>query len=212
MQTFLQICAEVGVPISEEKTEWSLTRIVFLGVLLDGVWMFLAIPDENCRKAINLLCCIIDKKKCTVRELQSLCGYLNFLNKAIYPGRVFMRRMYAKYAHLCITEKNWQSRKEPKCQIQQNETDIKLKPHHHIKLDAEFKADCKVWLQFLTDINLSESVNRPMVDIDQFSSSQQIRFYTDASAAKNLGYGCILNKIGLLESGNLTLFKTLNQA
>ena len=34
----------------------------------------------------------------------------------------------------------------------------KLKQHHHVCLDAEFKADCKVWLEFLTNINLNKVV------------------------------------------------------
>ena len=29
-----------------------------------------------------------------------LCGYLNFLNKAVHPGRMFTRRMYMKYSKI----------------------------------------------------------------------------------------------------------------
>ena len=68
----------------------------------------------------------------------------------------------------------------------------KLKQHHHVKLSKEFKADCKVWLHFLNS-NLGEVVNRPMVDIlGTIQTSDEIAFYSDASAAKNLGFGCVL--------------------
>ena len=72
--------------------------MIFLGIILDGVFMLLAIPDEKRTKAVYLLNKMKDKKKATVRDLQVLCGYLNFLKKAIHPGRAFTRRMYAKYA------------------------------------------------------------------------------------------------------------------
>ena len=38
------------------------------------------------------------KKKATVKDLQSLCGILNFLGRVVFPGRTFTRRMYSKYA------------------------------------------------------------------------------------------------------------------
>ena len=40
-----------------------------------------------------------NKKKATIKELQLLCGYLNFLAKAIVPGRTFIRKMYSKFAN-----------------------------------------------------------------------------------------------------------------
>ena len=41
---------------------------------------------------------MIEQKKCTVRQVQCLTGLLNFLNKAIVPGRAFTHRMYTKIA------------------------------------------------------------------------------------------------------------------
>ena len=95
-----------------------------------------------------------------------------------------MRRMYAKYLVL------W----DKKCKKTKLEAKFKYKPYHHIKLDAEFKADCKIWLEFLSHENLKSVVNRPMIDIDIFTTSKEICFYSDASAVKNLGFGCIYNK------------------
>ena len=182
---FLNICQQIGVPIANDKTVWATTSLVFLGILLNGINMTLGIPEEKRTKAIYLLNKIIHKKKTTVKEIQSLCGYLNFLNHAIFPGRVFMRRMYAKYAHLCNKKQN---------NINTEVTltaNTNLKPYHHIRIDSEFKADCRIWVKFLDDTPLAQVVCCPMLDIDANLTDNQIEFYTDASATISLGYGCV---------------------
>ena len=175
------MCRDLGISIAEEKTEWADVLVTFLGILLDGKSMTLCLPIKKKEKAIKALEQFIHKKKATIQEMQELCGYLNFLCKAIFPGRLFMRRMYAKYS--------------------QNLTgNTKLKPYHHVRLDAEFKADCKVWLNFLDDSSsLSSLVNRPMVDIlAPAVTAKEIGFLSDASTAKNLGFGCILTILTIL--------------
>ena len=72
-----------------DKTEWASLRTVFLGILLDSQFMCLAIPEDKRIRAISMIQQFLDRKKATVKELQQLCGYLNFLNKAIYLGRAF---------------------------------------------------------------------------------------------------------------------------
>ena len=44
---FIELCNWINCPISQEKTEWATNRIVFLGILLDGISMRLVIPEEN---------------------------------------------------------------------------------------------------------------------------------------------------------------------
>ena len=100
MREFILLCDELGIPIAEDKTEWATLRVIFLGILLDGISLTLGILLEKRTHALNLLYGMIHKKKAIVRDLQSLCGYLNFLNKAIFPGRVFTRRMYAKFSNV----------------------------------------------------------------------------------------------------------------
>ena len=105
MENFLELCHEVGFPISLDKTHWAALRIVFLGILLDGKFLTLSIPLEKRICEQHLIEKFIHKRKATVRELQQLCGYLNFLNRAVFPGRVFTRRMYAKYTEICNIKK-----------------------------------------------------------------------------------------------------------
>ena len=47
IQTFLDICSDIGVPIASEKTVWADSIIEFLGILLDGIRMILGIPEEK---------------------------------------------------------------------------------------------------------------------------------------------------------------------
>ena len=186
---FLHICSQVGVPIADDKTVWGCEWIIFLRILLDGKHMVLRIPMEKRDRAIKMLKNFIQKRKATIKELQELCGYLNFLCKAVFPGRPFLRRMYAKYSKIIKIPTD---RREPKALMIM---DGKLRPHHHVHLDQEFKSDCQVWLDFLDESSqLSKIVNRPMIDLlDASVTNEQICFYSDASAGVKLGYGCLLN-------------------
>ena len=105
MSVFLDMCQQIGVPSAPEKTEWACTIITFLGILLDGRYHVLAVPEQKRTKALNQLCSLIDKKKATVKELECLAGLLNFLHRAIVPGRAFTRRMYSKFAGVISYDK-----------------------------------------------------------------------------------------------------------
>ena len=98
IKEFLNICAEINVPIAVNKTVWSTEIITFLGILLDGKARQLRIPQEKRIKALNLLEHVMAKRSARVEELEKLSGYLNFLNRAIHPGRAFTRRMYSKFS------------------------------------------------------------------------------------------------------------------
>ena len=172
MKQFLNVCFELGVPIAQEKTEWGSEVIVFLGILLNGSTWTLAIPEDKHLKAVNLLSKLLAKRKATVEEIQKLVGFLNFLGRAIYPGRVFTRCMYAKFAGPQFT---------------------KLKKYHHIKLDAEFKEDCTVWLQFLEDEDWNRVAQRLFIDLNHTETARTLCFYTDASGNSELGMGCRFN-------------------
>ena len=44
---FKQLCHRLGMPLAEEKLVWGMTQIVFLGILLDGKYYWLAVPEEK---------------------------------------------------------------------------------------------------------------------------------------------------------------------
>ena len=133
IEQFLLLSRMIGLPINMSKTEWATQIIVFLGILLNGVSLTISVPEDKRRKAVDLLENLIAAKRTTVKQLQVLCGYLNFLCRAVYPGRAFLRQMYAKYT---VPELGYQMK-------------FILKPHHHVRLDKEFKLDASVWVEFL---------------------------------------------------------------
>ena len=181
IEKFVKLCDQLGTPVSMEKTEWASDRTIFLGILLDGRYLVLVVPEEKRRVATMLLEEFKAKKKATVKDLQKLCGYLNFLCKTIFPGWTFVRRMYAKYG--AVVNLNGSAPK--------NQYEYKLKQHHHVKLDPKFKADCEVWLSFLNNSELP-TLCRQMVDVNEKEmdlSSVEIGFTSDASATEDLGFG-----------------------
>ena len=175
INSFLSLCKEIGVLVAQEKTVWATTLIVFLGILLNGNQLTLSIPLEKKQKALQLLRDITATHKTTIKQIQILTGYLNFLTKAIFPGRTFTRRMYAK----CLA-------------LEFSKSGKKLKQHHHITIDSEFRFDCKIWETFLTHYQQS-AVCRPMIDMDKSITAEQLQFFSDASAAETLGFGAVFN-------------------
>ena len=144
-------------------------KIIFLGIVLDGRHLTLTIPEDKRIKAINMLKWVIDAKKVTILTVQRLTGTLNFLTKAIVPGRTFLHRMYDG---LKLIDNN--SRK--------------LKQHHHITLTKGFIEDCKIWLMFLSTTEQSPRISRPFLDLNQEEvTSEMLQFYSDASASKTHG-------------------------
>ena len=168
VHSFLDLCRSLRVPVALEKTVWAQKTMVFLGIEIDGDRHWLKVPEDKRLRALNQLLILVAKRKAKVRELEKLTGLLNFLCKAIFPGRAFTRRMYAKYSG------------------------NNLKPYHHCSLDSEFKADCAVWIQFLDlDNHWTDCIYRPFVDLCSSRHANQLRFWTDASKNENFGIGCV---------------------
>ena len=164
---FLRTCQDINFPVSHNKTEWASPLMVFLGMLLDGRSQTLSIPVDKRLEALNMVHLFQDKCKAKVKNLQKLTGHLNFINRAVVPGRVFTRRMYAKFSGSKFD---------------------KLKQYHHIQIDKEFRHDCAMWERFLEDIN---SVTWPFIDMKETLDAQSINFFSDALANENLGFGAI---------------------
>lgn len=157
---FMGICNDINFPVSLEKTEWATQFIIFLGILLNSISGRLAVPQDKVNKAEGQLQRILESKKVKVIDLQRLTGLLNFLCKAIFPGRAFTRRMYAKYR--------------------------RMPQHYHVRVDRELRMDVLVWQQFL---NSQVSVTRPFIDLSETLIANQFLFTTDASRNARLGMG-----------------------
>ena len=121
LRNFLTVCQEINFPVSLEKTEWSCTKITFLGLLIDTVNQLICLPLHKVEVARNKIRTILQRKskKSTLHEIQQLAGYLNFLCKAIIPGRAFTRRLYAQTQGI-------------------------LKPYHHLPIKQEIRLDLEM--------------------------------------------------------------------
>ena len=109
VKQFLEICRIINFPVSMEKTLWVTNCLTFLGFLIYTLNQVVCIPDNKVSRVVNLISEIINKdsKKVTLKQLQKLCGFLNFLCRCVVPGHAFTRRLFAYTAG-------------------------NLKPHHHI--------------------------------------------------------------------------------
>ena len=167
---FLAVCKDIGLPVAEDKTFWACELMTFLGFLLDTINQVIGIPRDKISKGLNMINSILQlqsksrkKRKATVLQLQQLTGFLNFLSRAIIPGRAFNRRMYAKFSG----NKN-------------------LRQHHHVRLDDELFLDLEMWKEFLLHPSI---FSRSFLDLTNTYDSVALQFYSDASRNFSLGFG-----------------------
>ena len=165
VKVFMQVCALIHFPVSFEKTFWGCTCLTFLGLLIDSENQVVAVPVEKIEKALKLIEEILSKEKMTLKQLQKICGFLNFLGRAVVPGRAFTRRLY-------MSMKGYAN----------------LKPHHHISVKADMRRDLVMWQSFLSK---PVCYARPFLDFDVTRNAVEISMYSDASKNSCLGFGGI---------------------
>ena len=104
---FLHLCGHLRVPIAQEKTPGPSQVIQFAGITLDSVRQEACLPEDKIKKSRPLLQSFYKRRKVTLRELQSLLGFLNFNCSVIVPGCPFLHCMInltvgVHRAHHCI--------------------------------------------------------------------------------------------------------------
>ena len=161
---FLQVCKDINLPVTLEKTVWATTIIIFLGLLIDSKNQFIGIPVDKIQKAKMLIELILDSKlkKTTVKLLQRLAGLLNFLCRAIVPGRTFVRRLYHYF-------------------------NSNTPPYHHIRVTHDLRHDLGMWQQFLCEPTV---YYRPFLDYSELLTVDKIDWFTDASGMIGCGGFC----------------------
>ena len=115
-------------------------------------------------------------RKLTVYQIQKICGFLNFLCRAIVPGRAFMRRLYSLTAG-----KNH------------------LQSFHHVRMSLENLEDLKIWQQFLLHPN---ACYQKFMDFTKLWSASEIDFFSDASKNPKLGFGAKCGQEWLFSAWN----------
>jgi len=147
----------LGIPLAPHKTQGPCTNLEFMGIILDTVSMEARLPPDKVERIQASLASFRGKKSCTLKELQSLIGTLNFACKVVPPGRPFLQRM------IDLTRNVFQ-------------------PHHHIKLSSGFFKDLTMWQLFLSDWNGANFfLSTSWVDSDS------LLLHTDASGSLGFG-------------------------
>ena len=127
---------------------------------------------ENVNRAHELISSVLHNKKVTIKKVQKICGYLNFLCKCIIPGRAFTRCLYTYMT------------------TRQNNGKVLL-PHHHIKVNSDLREDLSMWNTFL---NHPTIFCHPFMDFNKVREAREIDFFTDSSGNKNLRMGGVCGK------------------
>ena len=159
MTSFFKTCGKMGVPVADEKTEGPQTIIIFLGFELDSILMEVRIPKDKIMKLQSLIEEILHKSSITLEVMQSLLGSLNFMCRAIVPGRPFCRRLI-------------------------NATRGITKPYHHIRISKAMRLDLQTWLTFFKSFN-GVSVFHDRF----WLSNADLCLFTDSSASYGKGFG-----------------------
>ncbi|MES9905170.1 MAG: reverse transcriptase domain-containing protein, partial [Sedimenticola sp.] len=128
MDIFAYHCAKLGVPLAEDKCEGPQTKIVFLGLELDSVRMQVRVPIDKVHVLCEQILDTLQHRSIQLKPLQSLIGSLNFMCRAISPGRPFCRRLI-------------------------NATCGLVKPHHHLRITKGMRQDLEMWLLFFQAFN-----------------------------------------------------------
>ena len=74
IQTILNCCSALGIPLKIQKIEGPSRQVTFLGILLDTVKMEIRLPDSKLDQLKNVLLQWRQRTKCKKRELLSLIG------------------------------------------------------------------------------------------------------------------------------------------
>ncbi|CAC5358968.1 unnamed protein product [Mytilus coruscus] len=130
MNTFTELCNELGVPIAEDKTIHPITRLTFLGLEIDTVDMVVRIPVAKLIKLRSQLQPMTIKRNIKFKDFVSLVGLLAFCSRAVPSSRAFLRRFYDVIASFRVK-----------------------KPFFSVRITSEIREDVMIWLEFLKSFN-----------------------------------------------------------
>ena len=157
LDTIIQICNYLGVPLALEKVEGPSTALTFLGIVLDTIKMEARLPEEKLSKLREEVAQWVSRTDARKREILSLVGSLQHATKAVRCSRAFVSRMYATAAKL-------------------------REMHFYTRLNVEFRSDLCWWQTFLTDWN-----GLSLLHWDDSNWTHDHLIQTDASGAWGCG-------------------------
>ncbi|KZW01423.1 DNA/RNA polymerase, partial [Exidia glandulosa HHB12029] len=102
VEWIVSLGSTLGLRFSPEKTIQPTTCIEFLGLELDSIAMEARVPRDKLDFVKSLLSDWSVRRSCTLRELQTLTGYLQFIAQVIPYARAFLRRLFdaqSRFSH-----------------------------------------------------------------------------------------------------------------
>ena len=150
LDRFFRVATHLGAWIAAEKVEGPTTQLDFLGLTLDSVRREIRLPPGKLQELLPELNQWSSRTKTTKRKLLSLIGKLSFAAWAVPAGCLFLRRLIS----LSTTV---------------------TRPHHHIWLSDEARADIHWWISFLPSWNgtakFIDPTATPVTDIDHYTDA-----------------------------------------
>ena len=128
LNAFLTLCDEIGIPYALEKTCDPAQVMPFVGIEIDTINEMARLPEDKLKECKQALQQLRLKRRCQLRELQSLIGKLSFACRVIVPGRAFLKRLYRATAGI-------------------------YKPYFFVRLTQELRKDLDIWAIFLERFN-----------------------------------------------------------
>ena len=185
LQTFLDLCSRMGIPVAPHKTFGPSQVLEFLGVQLDTIKTQDALPSQKNHDYSKSVVETLVKNKITLRELKSLIGKLQFCTIVVPHGTAFLRRLHDLTVGIS-------------------------KPFHFVRLSKGTKLDLQSWLCFLRSYS-GKTIIREIPDTD----SRNIHMCSDASGrvtgqlTEDLGSRVLGQRLGntaISLSSNFTLY------
>ena len=147
----------LNIPVADDKLVGPATALPYLGIEIDTQAFTVSIPEDKVNELMAQMPWWCGRRTCTLKELQSLNGKLNFYSKAIRPGRMFTRRLI----DLTTTVK---------------------KQSHHVTINSEAREDIHWWCELLMTQNRTSFVP----DTRRIYSTDMLLF-TDATKYMGMG-------------------------
>ena len=147
----------LDIPVALDKLVGPDTELPYLGIEINTITFTISIPQDKVDELMEQMPRWCGRRTCTLRELQSLNGKLNFYSKAIPPGRVFTRRLI-------------------------DLTRTVTKPSHYITLNKDAREDIHWWCELLMTQNRASFVPDP-----KRLYSTDLMLFTDAARYKGMG-------------------------
>lgn len=146
LQTALEVCDGLHVPVATHKTEGPGTCVTFLGILVDTLRAELRLPQDKLERLQALVTAWVHKKACTRAELESFIGNLSHAATVVRQGRTFLHGLFQLLS-------------------------VARSPHHHVRLPIGARADILWWRCFLCSWNGCSFFPRPAPSVHVYSDA-----------------------------------------